>query len=163
MSNDLVPYTLQAGYMVSKRGEGTIRTVLGSCVSVCICSGAGGYGAMNHFLYPRTADPARATPMFGNVATLALIRMVQDEGFHPSELEAQIFGGAYPPGAAGRDIGAENIAVAEKVLARKGITLVSRDVGGGRGRKIVLDVATGHVAVVKVRAIRNSDWAQEVW
>ncbi|MGM0462251.1 MAG: chemotaxis protein CheD [Fibrobacterota bacterium] len=163
MKNEIVPYTLQPGYMIARYGEGAVRTVLGSCVSVCISARGGFFGCINHFLYPRTGDRKNATAMYGNVATISLVKMAFDEGYGSRDLEAQIFGGAYPSGARGRDIGRENVSVAEAVLKKKNISVVSRDVGGQLGRKIVFDISTGHVAVIKVKQLRHSDWPEEIW
>jgi chemotaxis protein CheD len=57
-----------------------------------------------------------------------------------------------------RDIGKENIAMARQVLRRMGISIVSEDVGGELGRKIVFNTLTSDVAVLKTEGIRKSDW-----
>ncbi|ERP32009.1 chemotaxis protein CheD [Chitinivibrio alkaliphilus] len=163
MNTEIVPYTLLPGHMISKHGEGVIRCVLGSSVAVCITARLGNFACMNHFVSPATKNKKEATAMFGNVATLWLIKMAMEEGFTPSELQAQIFGGAYPETGTGSDIGRENCAVAEDVLRKKKIPLVSSDVAGHLGRKIVLDVGTGHAVVMKVKNIRHSDWHGAVW
>ena len=54
--------------------------------------------------------------------------------------------------------GERNLELAEKVLAKRSISVSSRDVGGTKGRKIVFDGRTGHVAVMKVHKLRKEDW-----
>ncbi|MFW5811032.1 MAG: chemotaxis protein CheD, partial [Thermodesulfobacteriota bacterium] len=79
-------------------------------------------------------------------------------GSKPRNLEAQIIGGAYNPGISGKNIGRENIQVARKLLARKRIRIVSEDVGGEKGRKVVFNTHTNEVAVIKVEKLRTADW-----
>jgi chemotaxis protein CheD len=76
-------------------------------------------------------------------------------------LVAQIFGGGHPSDQqyAGKpNIGQENVEAARKVLSRRGIKVVSEDVGGHLGRKIAFEIETGNVAVLRVQDIRESDW-----
>ncbi len=37
--------------------------------------------------------------------------------------------------------------------------VASEDVGGKKGRKILFDTASGHVAVLKVHDLRREDWS----
>jgi chemotaxis protein CheD len=47
---------------------------------------------------------------------------------------------------------------ARKVLAGKKIRVVSEDVGGQMGRKIVFNTHTNEVGVIKVEKLRKKDW-----
>jgi chemotaxis protein CheD len=114
---------------------------------------------MNHFLMPVTRDPSQATARYGNVATAALINYMVEAGSHKGDLLAQIVGGGRPDHLPSvRDIGSENADIALKVLKRKRVRVVSSDIGGSMGRKVVFDTATGNVAVLKVHQLRESDW-----
>ena len=113
---------------------------------------------MNHFRLPFTRDPVQATANFGNVATLMLIRMLIHGGTNAKHLEAQVFGGAFNPEIAPKDIGRENVSIARKVLFRQNIRIVSEDVGGERGRKIVFDAIKNETAIIKVDKLRKGDW-----
>jgi chemotaxis protein CheD len=112
---------------------------------------------MNHFVYPQTTQKEQATPVYGNVATMALLKLMREEGCDMEALTAHIIGGGHPDGAA-HSTGAKNVEIARKILKEKGITISSEDVGGIVGRKVVFDLATGHVAVLKVHKVRNEDW-----
>lgn len=52
----------------------------------------------------------------------------------------------------------ENVRVARRILARRGISVVSEDVGGSLGRKVIFDISNGEIAVLKIRQVRRSDW-----
>ncbi|MFH0727396.1 MAG: chemotaxis protein CheD [Pseudomonadota bacterium] len=113
---------------------------------------------MNHFRLPFTKDPKKATADYGNVATLTLIRMMVIDGSDTKHLEAQVFGGAYNSEISSKDIGGENAAAAKKMLLREKIRIVSEDIGGEKGRKIVFDPAKNETAVIKVDKLRKGDW-----
>ncbi|NIA14833.1 MAG: hypothetical protein GWP08_12215 [Nitrospiraceae bacterium] len=150
-------YFLQPGYIYFTRTPAVVRTVVGTCVAVCLWDQTNQFGGMNHFLHPRTREPEQATPKYGNVATAALIRIMEDAGCRREDLVAQIAGGARPQGS-DSTVGDANVTVAREVLARKGVRVASEDVGGTMGRKILFDTATGQMVILKVHSIRESDW-----
>lgn len=159
-SNRLVPgnYFLQPGFIYLATQPTVISTVVGSCVAVCVFDSKKKVGGMNHFQFPHIRDVRYATARYGNVAVSALIRMMIDEGSKPRHLEAQVMGGAYQPEISPRNIGQDNIRVAKSVLAKNGIRIVSEDVGGNKGRKIVFNTSTSELVVVKVDKLRQDDW-----
>jgi chemotaxis protein CheD len=151
-------YLLAPGHMYVAVSPTLIRLVLGSCVAVSLWERNLRIGAMNHFIYPFTKDPARATAKYGNVAVPAMISMMIEYGAAPSDLEAQIFGGATPEEAQHIGIGQKNTRIARLMLEKRGINVISEDVGGFQGRKIVFDTYSGKVAIIKVPKIRMNDW-----
>lgn len=151
-------YFLEQGYILVAAEPTCISAVLGSCVSVCLYDRERKCGGMNHFQFPFTRDKQRATALYGNVSTLSLIRMMLENGSEQENLEAQIFGGAYNEEISQKDIGMENIRTAQKVLQRYNITIVSEDVGGSKGRKVVFNTATAELAVIRTQKLRKEDW-----
>jgi chemotaxis protein CheD len=151
-------FYLEPGYICCSPAQPTLHTVVGSCVSVCLWDRELKYGAMNHFLYPATTDPEKATPTYGNVATTELVRMMLDSGSKIENLIAQILGGASPDPGASNPVGPRNVESARRALRRHGITIGSEDTGGVMGRKVVFDTRTGHVMTLKVHQIRQEDW-----
>jgi chemotaxis protein CheD len=152
-------YYLKPGFLYLTREATVIYTVLGSCVAVCLWDRHNRIGAMNHFLYPRVAEPSQATTRYGNVAVLTLIRLMLAEGGGRKSLESQIFGG----GTQGtsrpeEDIGPQNVQVARKILQQQGIPITSEDVGGGKGRKLIYNTGTNEAVVLKVDRLREEDW-----
>ncbi len=166
MSNELTSYQqvfIEPGYIYLPTLPTNLYAVLGSCVSVCLWDKKLKIGGMNHFLYPTAPSDNKSTSQYGNVATLQLIQMLEKAGATTSSLFAQIVGGAIPPfPSKNRDIGKENVEVARKILNKKGIKIVSEDVGGNMGRKIVFNSYTGHLMVLKVYQIRKNDWILEL-
>ncbi|MDR2577671.1 MAG: chemotaxis protein CheD [Chitinispirillales bacterium] len=153
-------HLLERGCIYVAAGSGVVQTVLGSCVSVCLWDAELRCGGMNHFVYPQTTQRELATPQYGNVATVALLKLMREEGCNFETMVAHIIGGGHPEGLTD-SVGGRNVEVARKVLKEKGITVLSEDVGGSVGRKIMFDLASGHVAVLKVHKVRNEDWIEE--
>ncbi|MCP4644244.1 MAG: chemotaxis protein CheD [bacterium] len=153
-----IGYYLEPGYIYFSRRAAAVRAVLGSCVAICIWDRALKFGGMNHFIWPSMQDPDNATPKYGNVATTALLRMMQEAGCRRHDLVAHLLGGAAQEDCPTDDLGGRNAAVAREVLAKKGVKVLSEDVGGHVGRKVVFDTGSGELAVLKVQQIRDSDW-----
>jgi chemotaxis protein CheD len=157
---DVAPYEyfLKAGYLVVNREDTLVRTVLGNCVAVTIFDRVRRFGGINHFILPRTQRKERATAQYGNIAVPALLHHLLDLGADRSTIEAQILGGAYHPEVRDHDLGRKNVAVARALLDRLRIPVVSEDVGGRRGRKVLFHTGTNETAVIKVDRLRRSDW-----
>jgi chemotaxis protein CheD len=151
-------YYIEPGYVYFSRQPATLRTVVGSCVAVCLYDRVLTMGGMNHYLKPKVHDKGKATPTFGNVAIPALLRMMEEAGSRRSDIVAQILGGSAPEGATHPGIGEQNVTVARQVLARQGIRVIGEDTGGSIGRKIIFDTGTGEIAVLRVQKLRSSDW-----
>jgi len=151
-------YFLKPGYIYLPEKPTVISTVLGSSVSVCLYDKSLMAGGMSHFLFP-VADPGKTTTsLYGNIAVLTLIRMMRGNGSVLSKLTAQIFGGAYNPLGSSWDIGRDNVKAARTILNQKKIKIVSVDVGGELGRKIVFNTLNNEILTLKVDRLRDSDW-----
>ena len=87
---------------------------------------------------------------------------MKDEGSLLQDLEAQIYGGAQPIQDDLRCLGKENVAIARKILKHHEIRIISEDVKGNMGRKIIFNTYTGEVVVLKVKQLRKTDWVEHV-
>jgi chemotaxis protein CheD len=159
-SNRPVPrnYFLHPGFIYVSTRPTVISTVIGSCVAVYIYDQRRRTGGVNHFQFPFIYEKEQATARYGNVAIPTLIHMMINDGSKLKYLEAQIFGGAYHPKLSPKNIGIDNIKIARQTLAQKKIRIVSEDVGGKKGRKIVFNTSANEIAVVKVNELRKEDW-----
>lgn len=151
-------YFLQPGYIFVPNQGNSISTVIGSGVSICIYDKKNRIGGMNHFQLPYMTTRGETTALYGNVAAIALIKMMFAHDSQRKYLEAQIFGGAYNPKKNDKDIGRENIEIARKILLKGKISIISEDVGGEKGRKVVFNTSTNEIAVLKVDRLRDADW-----
>jgi chemotaxis protein CheD len=153
---DLEGLLIRPGELAVVEDGTMLMTIVSVGVAVCLWEPSRKVAGLAHFLQPSTSDRSKATPRFGNVAVPHLIALLRQ--WTPGvNCEAQIYGGAEHESCQG--VGERNVAMAEKILNGLGILVVSRDVGGTKGRKLVFDSRLGHVAVVKVHTLRDSDWA----
>lgn len=151
-------YFLQPGFIYVPAKTTDISTVLGSCVAVCLYDKKRQIGGMNHFQFPFISEKNQTTACYGHAATYALINMMLNDGSKIKHMEAQIFGGAHNSKVSMENIGRDNIKIVRRILMKKKIRVVSEDVGGEKGRKIVFSTQSGDVAVLKVDQLRKSDW-----
>jgi chemotaxis protein CheD len=138
---------LQPGRVFVSAQAVTVRTILGSCVSVCLFDRELRAGGMNHYLLPNRIGSAATPTRFGPAALERLVAAMIEIGGRKSCMQAKVFGGArllQPPGAAGAsDLGSKNVALAFDVLAAERIPVVAHDVGGSRGRQLLFQTDDG--------------------
>ena len=150
-------YFLKPGYIFVSAQPYLIHTVLGSCVSVCIWDITRNAGGMNHYIYGR-ATSGNHNARYGDAAITYLVNYLTYEiGCQRINMRAHIIGGGHNRQLDSR-IGDENVNIAEAILKRDGIEVVTRDVGGETGRKVIFNNITGEVLVYKGINIRGSDW-----
>jgi len=125
----------------------TITTLLGSCVAVCLWSAVPRVGGMNHFLLPRAAQ-REGSPRYGDTAMALLLSRMSVLG--GSDLVARIYGGAAVAGLGTMRLGEQNVELARRWLHDQRIPVIDEDVFGLAARRIVLDVASGDVAISEV-------------
>ena len=141
---------LQPGQLVAACVATAIKTILGSCIAVCLWDEQARAGGMNHYLLPRGSARSEAPDRFGTTAIPRLIDAVAQQGGKRERMRAKVFGGAALLSSASSGaarIGAQNAHVALELLEAAGIPIVSRDLGGERGRKIVFYTDTGSVSL----------------
>jgi chemotaxis protein CheD len=141
---------LQPGEYFVGDASHRIRTLLGSCVSVTLWCPLLRVGAMSHFLLAtRARHGTRRDGRYGDEALSLMLEELAARGVAAAQCQAKIFGGGdmFPAhGAAGRvAIGRHNGEAARQLLQKQGIAVVSESLFGDGHRKIMFDVASGHV------------------
>jgi chemotaxis protein CheD len=134
---------LHAGEVYASAEPASVVTVLGSCVSVCLFDAGACVGGVNHFLLPLETSREHSA-RFGNVAIRRLLEEVLARGARRDGLRAKLFGGASVLSAlAERSLGADNAALALRLLNEAGVPILEQDVGGLKGRKLVFHTDDG--------------------
>jgi chemotaxis protein CheD len=131
---------LQPGRVYATREAATLRTILGSCVAICLFDPGLPAGGMNHYLLPHRMGDFGESTRFGPPALARLIAAMLDLGSRKSRLQAKVFGGAcvlQPAPTGASDLGSKNAALAFDLLAEERIPVIAHDVGGGRSRKLL--------------------------
>lgn len=148
---------LQPGEYFVGDANYSIRTLLGSCVSVTLWHPAARIGAMSHSLLPKREGPlTQLDGRYGDEAVMLLLRELMHLGAPPSECQAKIFGGgsmfAQRSEAAATDIGRRNGEAARQLLRGLRIPIVAESLFGAGHRQIVFDVASGDVWARQVKS-----------
>lgn len=154
---------LEPGYIHTPVRATQLCAVVAYGIVVTIFDSTRRMGGMCHYLFPYREARLPSTAKFAAPAIVTLAGMFLSTGSVNEKLEAQVFGGAEDPDAKHRSLvtlAKQNIQVGEELLDKIGIPIVSRDVGGHRGRKIVFTSSTGETAVLKVNHLRTTDWTE---
>jgi chemotaxis receptor (MCP) glutamine deamidase CheD len=122
-----------------------IRTVLGSCVAVCLYDPELRHGGMNHFMLPTSASPSETSCRYGSRAMPTLVERLERLGSQRRQLCASVFGGARVLFTASElmHLGRRNVDYALEWLEQQGITVVTSSVLGERARRLDFDLHTG--------------------
>ncbi len=145
-------YYLHPGGLFVNNAEYVVRTVLGSCVSVCLWDPVLQVGGINHYMLALWNGEGLPSPRYGNIAIPKLIENMLKLGCKRHNLQAKIFGGAAVIGNTSGvlNIGTRNIELAENILKDEKIPIIGRDVDGNSGRKILFNTKTGRVLLKKL-------------
>ena len=123
-----------------------IKTILGSCVAICLWDKRRSAGGMNHFLLPASREGEPASLRFADVATSVLLEQLRALGCRPPNLRAKIFGGAAIFQNRDRyaiSLGAQNVAAALSLMKSAGIPVLAQETGGPLGRKVIFNTDDG--------------------
>jgi len=148
--------TLHVGGVHASVEPTVIKTLLGSCVAVCLWDARARAGGMNHFLLPDDGldgggvDATR----FGVHAMDCLIGEMLKLGADPRRVVAKVFGGASVLSLNGRagSVPEANLSFVRAFLTREGLHVAATSVGGTLPRQIRFFTDSGKVLVRRVVA-----------
>ena len=135
-------------------GENDIlRTILGSCVGVCLYDKYNLIGGLSHILLPENRGKEFMPKKYADTAIPMLIKAMAEYGANPKTLTAKLVGGArmFPFASALTisEIGDNNIKKAREILNNLNINIIAEDVGGDFGRTMDFFINDG---IVRVRS-----------
>lgn len=139
---------IRMGELAVADASGVLRTLLGSCVGIALYDRRRRVGGLAHVVLPESRGKIDTPGKFVDTAIPALIAQMQAVVEEPLRLSARIAGGANMFATSGaRRIGDLNVAASEVLLRTMRIPIVSRHVGGSKGRRMTLDVQTGVIRI----------------
>jgi chemotaxis receptor (MCP) glutamine deamidase CheD len=155
--------TLSIGGVFASGQPMVVKTLLGSCIAVCLHDAARGVGGMNHFMLPRGNGDGDDAGRFGVHAMDLLIGAIMKAGGDRRRLVAKVFGGANLLDVQGPvvDIPRQNVEFVRTFLEEEGIPIVSTDVGGRHARQVHFHTQAGRAFVKRVRRVRAQVRAEE--
>ena len=151
---------VQPGYLVFSHEPAFLCSVCGNGVVVIIWDKVRRIGGMTHCIFPKRRMRDKPSNYYADVAVTQLVAALTGKQCLAQNLEVQLFGGGSMRGwSAGRARAV--VEMIRKILKKHRIDIVSEDIGGSVGRKVVFDTRSGDVVVIKTRRVRKSDWAPE--
>lgn len=141
---------LLPGQMSFTTAPATLRTLLGSCVSITVWHPGKRFGGMCHYLLPGRARRAGEAldGRYGDEAMEAMVARLLRTGTQPGEYIAHLYGGAdtMPDGNGLKfNVGERNIEQGWKLIDRYGFSLEGIDVGEDVPRTVSIDIASGSI------------------
>jgi chemotaxis protein CheD len=132
---------------------------LGSCVVVFLHDAGASLGGLAHILLPGPPPSragAEARLKYAGPALRALLHEVSDGSASRRRLVAKLVGGASmftaEDASPVEPVGERNVAAVLASLEELGLPVVARETGGGIGRSLVADPATGLLRVWSLRS-----------
>ena len=146
--NSFIQTVLPGDFAVTNRPDLAIATLLGSCVSACICDPQAAIGGLNHFLLPKSSDGSGSGTRYGVHAMEMLINQILKSGGERSRLQAKLFGGANILSlSSATPIGEKNQEFALDFMRREGIPVIASDLGGSASRRVFFKPTLNKVLV----------------
>lgn len=131
-----------------------LRTILGSCVGVCLYDPVLKIGGMSHIMLPSHKDRSPAYKKYADSAIPMMIKEMEERGANRTRIKAKIVGGArmfsMSENSLMGEIGNNNVTKVKEVLGDLKIEIVASDTGGNYGRTIDFYLENG---MVKIRTL----------
>ncbi|MBW6408601.1 chemotaxis protein CheD [Clostridium weizhouense] len=133
---------------------GKIMTIgLGSCIGIALYDKNMKLAGLSHIMLPDSTQFKNVTnPMkFADLAIPLLIKKMEDKGCKRRNLVAKIAGGAsmfnFSDKSMVGDIGKRNAEAVKKSLSDIRIPIIAEQVGGNKGRTMIVDASDGKVTL----------------
>ena len=128
-----------------------LRTILGSCVGICIYDRVKKIGGMAHILLPQNHKRGQNLEKYADTAIPLLVKEILKEGARIENLSAKITGGAsmfkFGANVMLGQIGERNIEQTKIELEKLGISILVEDLRGNLGRVIDFFLEDGRMKV----------------
>lgn len=127
-----------------------LRTILGSCVGICIYDRIKKIGGMAHILLPSQVKGGKPEK-YADTAVPMLVELMLRKGCRKEFMSAKIVGGAkmfkFETNINLGQIGERNVEAARDALQGKEIPVVVEDTGGSIGRVLDFNLNDGSIKV----------------
>ncbi len=138
---------------VCRQPDRLITIGLGSCVGVTLYDQSTRIGGLLHIMLPDSTQFSNITKpaKFADLGIPLLVSQIRLRGGRLNSLQAKLAGGAQMFSGLNEkfmlNIGERNIIKARQILKSLGIRIFSEEVGGNRGRTMILDTVSGQVLI----------------
>lgn len=134
--------------------ERLITVGLGSCIGIALYDKINAIGGLAHIMLPESKQFNNVTNphKFADLAIPILVDRMIKKGANLKNIKAKIAGGAsmfnFSDKSMNMDIGNRNSISVRLVLKNMNIPLLNEDVGGNKGRTMILDTA-GYIVQIR--------------
>jgi chemotaxis protein CheD len=139
-----------ADYGISSSPD-ILRTILGSCVGICLYDEKSRIGGMCHIMLPTYKEGSQSVKKYADSAIPLALEEMGKRGANRSRVTAKIVGGAKMFNISERsimgEIGGNNVHKVREVLAGLNIAVIAEDTGGNYGRTIDFYLENGDVKI----------------
>lgn len=147
---------LKPGDLYVSKEPALYKTVLGSCISICLHDRRLKTGGINHFIYA-SAGKGNSSDFYGDISSENLIRKMLDSGSKLNDLVACVIGGATGFSISPTESpGSRNIKVACAILEKWRIPIIESDIGGKTGRILIFYTESNEIIVEKIKTTVGS-------
>jgi chemotaxis protein CheD len=135
-----------------------LRTILGSCVGICLYDPQTKIGGMCHIMLPSMREDSKSGKKYADTAIPMVLGEMASKGADRSRIKAKIVGGAkmfnVSENSVMGEIGSNNIIKVREVLKSHSVGIISEDTGGNYGRTIDFHLDSG---TVKIRSMGKGE------
>ena len=128
-----------------------LRTILGSCVGICLYDPERMIAGLAHIMLPSRNERNANVKKYADTAIPKLVQDMERDGAQRGRIVAKIAGGSMmfkiAENSVMGEIGKNNIKKVREVLAEMGIRILAEDVGGDYGRTIDFYAEDGRLRV----------------
>lgn len=146
-----------ADYKVSQSPD-ILRTILGSCVGICLYEPESRIGGLAHIMLPENNNKSTNPKKYADSAIALMIDELLKKGANSEHLVAKIAGGAsmfkMPGNSFIGSIGINNVKKVREVLNNYHITVIGEDVFGDYGRTVDFFLETG---MLKIKSLGHEE------
>ncbi len=139
---------------MSTDSQEELLTVVGSCVAVTFYDIKKHIGSLVHVVLPGRRKSLREDDRNAHYADTGVPLLVEEmckAGARRKNLVANVIGGSSSHALYGENtIGRRNVNAIVTALKNYDIPIQKKDVGGKSGRKVILDIATGKIEILKL-------------
>lgn len=142
-----------ADYKTAAAPNKIITLGLGSCVGLTLYDPVTKIGGLLHIMLPDSTqfNNVNKPAKFADLGIPLMVDELKRKGAVVSRLQAKLAGGAQMFSGLDKkfvlNIGQRNTEMTRKILMKMGIKPMAEEVGGNRGRTMILDLSTGLVTI----------------
>ncbi|RJG03788.1 chemotaxis protein CheD [Noviherbaspirillum sedimenti] len=137
---------------IGGRGD-VLKATLGSCIGIAFLWKGGGRCGLAHCLLSEAPEPGlRIGARYVNQAIPSLLKLMGIRKMDYPDIEVIVAGGArmFSIRQSSGDVGKANAEAAQKYLLQYGLTVTRSEIGGRRGRQIVIDCGQPSVRIKEI-------------